>query len=65
MSDSNEIINYILDHICKNEGCGLPMVMAEWVSGDYCWGCRAVLGRNWEKPIKEKINGKGINCNNN
>ena len=27
--------------------CGSLMLRIEWITGDYCWGCRAMLGRNW------------------
>ena len=27
--------------------CGIVMIRAEWISGDYCWGCRCFKPSNW------------------
>jgi len=36
------------------------MLRAEWIMGHYCWGCRAVLGRNFDDPeeLKEYQRGR-------
>jgi len=38
----------------KCSSCGIPMIRAEWMTGDYCWGCRCFKG-NWKDSLTPRV----------